>query len=199
MARKKGVTSQNIISKIGNDVRDYAKSQHYTAKDFKQIIHIVDTDGVYIPDEKIIEEQGCNQILYKSDGIHTSNPQAVIIRNQQKKENLLRLRGTSQIWKIPYEVYYMSCNLDHVLHNKRNSTDDDKENDAYAFAQKYRKDLAGFVKFMCESEFSVNREYKDSWEYIEENMNSIERHTNLGLCIAAELAKSVRTEKFPLN
>ena len=36
-----GVTSQNIISKIGNEVRGYAKSHHYTAKDFKQIIQMV--------------------------------------------------------------------------------------------------------------------------------------------------------------
>ena len=52
-----GVTSQNIISKIGNEVRGYAKSHHYTAKDFKQIIHIVDTDGAYIPDDKIMEKE----------------------------------------------------------------------------------------------------------------------------------------------
>lgn len=184
---RKGVTSQNIISKIGNEVRDYAKSQHYAAKDFKQIIHIVDTDGAYIPDDKVIEEQDCNPVLYESDGIHTVNRQAIISRNQQKKENLYRLRGTGQIWKVPYEVYYMSCNLDHVLHNKRNSTDEDKENDAYVFAKKYRRDLDGFVKFICRSEFSVGGAYKESWHYIENGMNSIERHTNLGICIEKEL------------
>ncbi len=50
---RKGIHSQNILSKIGNEVRTYARSQHYTAKDFKQIIHIIDTDGAYIPDNKI--------------------------------------------------------------------------------------------------------------------------------------------------
>lgn len=183
---RKGVTSQNIVSKIGNDVRDYAKSQHYTAKDFQQIIHIVDTDGAYIPEDKIIEKQEYNEIFYEADGIHTSNRQAIVSRNQQKKENLYRLRETGQIWKVPYKVYYMSCNLDHVLHNKRNSTDEDKEDDAYAFARKYKRDLEGFVKFICDSEFSVGGDYKESWSYIEEGMNSIERHTNLGICIAEE-------------
>jgi uncharacterized protein YktB (UPF0637 family) len=38
---RKGVNSQNIISKIGNEVQGYAKSQHYKASDFKQITHIV--------------------------------------------------------------------------------------------------------------------------------------------------------------
>ena len=50
----------------------------------------------------------------------------------------------------------MSCNLDHVLYNKRNSTDEEKENDAYAFAKQYKGDRDGFVKFISESSFSVN-------------------------------------------
>lgn len=53
---RKGVNSQNIISKIGDEVKGYAKSQHYKASDFKQIIHIVDTDATYIPDANIIED-----------------------------------------------------------------------------------------------------------------------------------------------
>ncbi len=51
------VNPKNIVARVGDEVRTYAKSNHYTAKDFKQIIHIVDTDAVYIPDEKIIEEE----------------------------------------------------------------------------------------------------------------------------------------------
>lgn len=184
---QKDVNSQNIISKIGNEVRSYAKSQHYHAKDFKQIIHIIDTDGVYIPDDKIIDQPSRGKILYEYDGIHTANRQLIIRRNKQKKENLYRLRTTGEIWKIPYQVYYMSCNLDHVLHNKRNSTDEEKENDAYAFAQKYRRDLDGFVNFICMSEVAVGGGYKESWEYIENGMNSIERHTNLGICIKEEM------------
>lgn len=151
------------------------------------VIHIVDTDGAYISDDKVLEEQNCKDIRYESDGIHTSNRQAIIRRNQQKKENLYRLISTGQIWKVPYKVYYMSCNLDHVLHDKRNSTDEDKEDDAYAFAIKYRKNLEAFVKFICESDFSVGGEFKESWVYIEDGMNSIERHTNLGICIAEEM------------
>lgn len=185
---RKGVTPENIISKIGNEVRGYAKSQHYKAKDFKQIIHIVDTDGVYIPDDRVFGNAGGDRILYKSNGIYAVNPQQIIARNEQKRDNLYRLRSCGAIWNIPYKVYYMSCNMDHVLHDKRNSTDDEKENDAYAFAKRYKNDLKGFVKFICESDFSVDGEYKQSWKYLEDGMKSIERHTNLGLCIMAELS-----------
>ena len=36
------------------------------------------------------------------------------------------------------------------------STEEEKENDAYAFAKKYRNDLDGFVEFICASEFSLS-------------------------------------------
>lgn len=58
-----GVTPQNIVAKVGNEVRAYAKSNHYTAKDFKQIIHIVDTDAVYISEGKIVEDKQCEKPL----------------------------------------------------------------------------------------------------------------------------------------
>lgn len=184
---RKGVRSDNIVAKIGDEVRTYAKSKHYSAKDFKQIIHIVDMDGAYIPDEKIVFDSECEKISYESDGIHTSDQQKIVERNKQKKGNLQRLKVTGQIWNVPYRVYYMSCNLDHVLHNKRNSSDDEKEADAYGFAKKYKNDVKGFVDFICDSEFSVNGDYKESWKHIEEGMNSIERYTNLGICIMEEL------------
>lgn len=177
-----GVTSQNIISKIGNEVRGYAKSHHYTAKDFKQIIHIVDTDGAYIPEDRILEEQDCNEILYESDGIHTLNRQAIIRRNQQKQENLYRLTSTGQIWKIPYKVYYMSCNLDHVLYNLQNATDKEKEDYALEFSEKYIDNIDDFIAFLCDSDFSRCESYEDSWKFIKDGKHSLERYSNLGLC-----------------
>lgn len=182
-----GVNSQNIVSKIGKEVTFYAKSQHYKPSDFKQIIHIVDTDGAYIPDDNIIEKEDCLDIQYEGDGIYTNNKARTAIRNQQKRENLYRLRSCGTIWKVPYRVYYMSCNLDHVLYDKQNSTDEEKENDAYAFAKKYKNKVEEFEKFICKSGFSVTGDYKESWEYIEKDLNSVNRYTNLCICIENEL------------
>ena len=184
---KKGVNPKNIISKIGDEVRGYARSQHYKASNFKQIIHIVDTDAAYIPDSSIIEDATLEETVYETDGIHTANVEAIKERNNVKRENLYRLRTQNQVWNVPYKVYYMSCNLDHVLHNKRNSTDLEKENDAYAFAKKYKGDRDGFVKFISESSFSIIGDFKESWKFIETGMHSIERYTNLCICIKEEI------------
>ena len=84
----------------------------------------------------------------------------------------------------------MSCNLDHVLYGKLNSTDDDKENDAYAFAKKYKDDIDGFLSFISDSDFSKTEDYKASWEFIKKDHNSLGRYTNLGLCFS-----SIRKER----
>lgn len=190
---RRGVNSQNIVAKIGNDVTAYAKSQHYKASDFKQIIHIVDTDGAYIPDDNIMEKEDYSDIRYESDGIYTNNKAGIVTRNQLKRDNLYRLRSCGTIWSIPYRVYYMSCNLDHVLYDKQNSTDKDKENDAYAFAKKYKGKVEEFEEFICKSPFSVNRDYKGSWDYIEKDLNSVNRYTNLCVCIENELDSRMMT------
>lgn len=185
-----GVTSQNIVAKVGNEVRNYARSNHYTAKDFKQIIHIVDTDAAYLPKEKIFEDLQCEQLSYQNDGIHTNDVEKIVSRNKQKCENLYRLRACGNIWGVPYRVYYMSCNLDHVLYDKRNSTDEEKEQDAYIFAKTYKNNVRAFMDYMCESSFSIKGDFKESWEFIEEDMHSIQRYTNLPICLEEEVAMS---------
>ena len=184
---RRGVSSKNIVAKLGNEVTAYAKSQHYKASDFKQIIHIVDTDGAYIPDDNIMEKENYLDIQYENDGIYTNNKASVMTRNQQKRDNLYRLRSCGIIWTIPYSLYYMSCNLDHVLYDKQNSTDKDKENDAYVFAKKYKGKAEAYKEFICKSPFSVTGDYKGSWDYIEKDLNSVNRYTNLCICIENEL------------
>ena len=69
-------------------MRGYAKSQHYKASNFKQIIHIVDTDGAYIPDDCITLDTSLEEVMYEDDGIHTANVSAIKDRNQLKRDNL---------------------------------------------------------------------------------------------------------------
>ena len=177
-----GVDASNIVSKIGDCVKQYAKQNPFKQSDFKEIVHIVDMDGAYIPDNAILENPKATKPIYNTTDIQTANRNNITIRNERKRENINRLKSTGQIWKIPYKIYYMSCNLDHVLYNKLNSSDEEKESDAYEFATKYENDILGFVKFIRESDFSVVSSYKDSWNYITKDLHSLERHTNLGLC-----------------
>lgn len=177
------VTSSNIVAKIGNLVKQYALATHYKVSDFQRVIHLIDMDGVYAPDEAIVLDESYGEVFYSISEIRTANPDGIKIRNKRKRANIERISSLGKIWgSIPYRAYYMSSNLDHVLYDKLNSTDEDKERDALAFARKYKNDLDGFLAFISDSDFSVCDDFNQSWKYIKTGKHSLERHTNLGLC-----------------
>lgn len=176
------VNSSNIVAYIGDVVKSYAEANHYEQIHFKEIIHLIDMDGAYIPDENILEDSSAEKPVYSLADIRTANPRGIILRNARKRENIDKICCCPKIWTIPYSAYYMSSNLDHVLYGKLNSTDDEKEDDAFAFAKRYKNNLPGFIEYITNSDFSVSNDFKESWEYIKEGLHSLERHTNFGIC-----------------
>lgn len=159
---EKGNKCSNIISKVNECVKQCMRQYPFKRSDFKRIIHVVDMDGAFIPDNAIVEDKDAYKPIYTEEIIRTNHPEGIVKRNAQKRENINRLIPTSIIGNIPYQIYYMSSNLDHVLYNKLNSTDVEKESDANDFAIKYKDDLIGFKSFIQESDFSVNQDFMDS-------------------------------------
>ena len=141
----------------------------------------------------IVEDQRAEKPFYTSEAIYTASPSRIAERNRRKKETVDRICTLHKVWgKIPYHVYYMSLHLDHVLYDKQNSTDEEKERDAYLFAKYYKDRLGDFLEFISHSDFSVAGDYKASWDYIKEGLHSLERHTNLGICFEGCLYESDR-------
>lgn len=192
---QRGVWPERIEGRLAKEVQAYASSNHYTRTDFREIIHIVDMDGAYIPPEKVVQDAAARRVTYAETEIRTRNKEAIESRNQQKAANLDRLCGCDSIWGVPYRVFYMSCNLDHVLYNKLNSSNAQKEEDAYQFAKAYRNALPEFLAFLSNSDFSVRLDYESSWAYIKQGLHSLERHTNLGLCFPKQAAKAAALDK----
>ena len=186
---ERGVTGSTILSRVGDIIRQYAASNHYNKADFKEIIHIIDMDGAYIPNENVIEDQEAGRLMYSTTGIRASDKQKIEQRNQQKRSNTNVLCTPKEIWDTPYKAFYMSCNLDHVLYNKLNSSDEEKEIDSFNFAKKYKDKVHDFTNFISCSCFSVMIGYQESWDYIKQGLHSLERHTNLGLCFKEDRSK----------
>lgn len=182
-----GVNSTNIIKKVVEVIKKYASGNHFTNKDFVRVIHLVDTDGAFIPDNCIVEDPNIEGFIYTTNQIKTKYPSKAIKRNKQKRDNLIKISRTSKVWNITYDVFYMSSNLEHVLFNKLNCSDEEKEELSYSFAKKYCNDIAGFKSLLLESEFSVCDDYLSSWEFIEDGTNSLNRYTNFGLCFKNDL------------
>lgn len=181
---KRGINQSNIKARLGNEIKVYAENNHFKAADVQQIIHLVDMDGAFVDDSVIIEDETKDKFLYTLESVIVPNRQVAIERNKHKRENLNTLSSrTSVMWNnIPYKIYYMSCNLDHVLHDKPNATDEEKKANSLAFTEMYYDDINAFIKFISESTFSQCTDYKESWDYIKQDKHSLERNSNLGLC-----------------
>ena len=173
--------NENILTRVASEVEEYAESNHYKKLHFKEIIHIVDTDGTFIPDANVTEDLSAEKPFYSLSEIRTKNKAGIEERNKRKSGNIRKLCSKKEIWGVPYQVYYMSCNLDHVLYDKLNSSDEDKEADAFQFAKSYKDKIPEFVKFISESDFSVIGDYRESWLFIQQDLNSLHRYTNLAI------------------
>ena len=83
----------------------------------------------------------------------------------------------------------MFSNIDHDLYNKRNLTEENKDKLSSAFANKYKNDLEGFKKFICNNDsiFKQNLTYRESWDFIRNGCNSLKRFSNFGKCFLEQL------------
>ena len=185
------ITAQTPVSKdiqirVSELVKAEASIYHWRASDIARIIHIVDTDGAFIPDERIVLDSTRKHIRYYSTEIRTQDPDSIMERNHRKQYQLKKLVKVSEVWRaVPYQVYYMSCNLDHVLYGQINLPDKDKVDYAYRFSMTYRDQPDAFVEFMEDSPFAVDGTYRETWEYIRKGCRSLERHSNLHLAFEA--------------
>ena len=179
-----GVYPNTIKAKVGTHITNELRRVKLNKSDLISVIHVVDLDGAFIPDTAIKLDETKATFIYKDDGIYYKDVNAVVDRNTQKKQNIETLyKNKSGICGgVMYHIYYMSCNLEHVLHNIRQASTEDKEGLAYEFAKRYKEDLHGFLNYITTSDFSICTSYQESWEFITKDMRSLQRYTNVGLC-----------------
>ncbi|OON96657.1 MAG: hypothetical protein ATN36_05200 [Epulopiscium sp. Nele67-Bin005] len=178
-----GSSMSNAVTKVWSQVKKFLNVSKLQASDILRIIHIIDTDGAYISEENIIQEEGTKGFVYKNENIVVHRKMEAIKRNRRKSNVVNRLIETHTIGRraIPYQIFYMSCNLEHVLHNKRKVKDWDKTDMADDFLDDYMSHEVDFVKFIKNPEFAVINDYEQSWAFIKEGTRSLHRHSNLGL------------------
>lgn len=180
------INPSNIRATVGDIVRGFLKRSKLKAEDLAQIIQVADTDGAYIPDSSIIESTNLQRFRYTLSTIEGADKSQIVKRNERKQSNLneLHTMGVIHLKKIdvPYRIYYMSCNLDHVLYDLQNATKEEKSSYAYNFAEQYENNTDNFCKFIRNSSFSVCEDYQSSWDFIKQGNNSLCRYSNLGIC-----------------
>lgn len=185
---KTGVNTSNIEYMIRKLILYPCMAMHrIDEKDVIGVIQIVDTDGAYLDDNRIIEQEGISKTIYNDDAILTDKFDKIADRNERKRDNLDYLNSLTDIkvknrW-VPYDVYYHSCNFDHCTSGERNLD--------YRLKTEYARDFSGrcylledFIKFYNQEMLAIaSNDYDESWEYIREGLHSIERSSNLNVLL----------------
>ena len=175
------VSVGNILIKINEQIEGVKSRYRYAQDDFLKIIHIVDTDGVYIP-EADVKEADVEDVQYYEDRIDAKNVGAIIDRNKRKGDILYKLRKTGKVNGIPYRIYFNSCNLEHVLYGElKDFSDEEKQILSDDFADRYDGRVDEFIEFISDSSIAVSGTYQKTWDYIQKGKNSLNRHSNMHL------------------
>ena len=175
------VSMDTIISKIYGQIEVIKSRYRYKQEDFIKILHIADTDGVFIP-KKDVRAADTGAVQYYDTHIETKHVDAILERNRKKAEILYKLRKTPKVNAIPYRIYFNSCNLEHVLYGElRDFSDEEKQILSDDFADRYDGKVDDFIEFISTPELAAPGTYQETWDYIEKDRKSLQRHTNMHL------------------
>ncbi|MEG1066827.1 MAG: hypothetical protein RSD85_04670 [Erysipelotrichaceae bacterium] len=149
--------------------------------DIEKVIIFTDIDGCYLKENKIKYCENDTSFRYENDGIYTDRIKSAVNRNIVKSHNLNTISTMNKTNNKILEVYYFSCNLDHVLHVERNLKKEEKINKAIDFSDKYTSNEAEFINFIFDENIAPYMEYDESWLEIKKDDNSLKRSTNLNV------------------
>ena len=181
---EKDSSEKNITAKLNSIVIDWRNGgeqpfQKIPVSDVSRIIHVIDTDGVFVPDYAIVETDDA-KVIYEESSIRYNLRDQLVGRNRKKARVILKLLNVSQIDNIPYSIYFASCNMDHLLFNKRNPDPQNKGQNAAIFASKC-KAKADLNESIYNADVCALGSFEESWNMIQKGCNSLARHTNLNL------------------
>lgn len=179
------LVKQDVCETVRGFVLDrIEKNPGYKWKDLERIVHIVDLDGAFIPESCIVEDSSYSKIGYRTDCILTSDREWVIRRNAEKASALRRLARKRTLkyerHDVPYEVYFMSRNLEQALFGLDEGVNQDmKEKLAHAFRRKCLSNPDFFATLLESEDVAIAGDYRETWSYAEEGLHSLERGSNL--------------------
>ncbi|MBR4335496.1 MAG: hypothetical protein IKP74_03485 [Clostridia bacterium] len=178
------MSPNSIQGKLNNQLLSFRKSgvpfHNIRVDEIQEFVQIVDTDGVFIPSENVVRG-GSSSFLYTDTTIITTNDCGAVGRNRKKAEILRTLSTIDQVGNVPYSVYYASCNMDHVLFGNRNPPPNVKTGCSWGFVEKCASDPSILNESIFKPGIMAEGTYADSWSFIQQGCNSLQRHTNFNL------------------
>ena len=176
------MTVRYIEDKIEEEIEKYLSKNPFIKKtDILKVVQIIDTDGAFIPVSMVVQsEKGKTE--YFDTHIEAKDKIRLVRRNMSKRQIVYSLFNKETVAGFSYEIYYFSRNLEHVLHNNSaNLSDDEKEDMAFIIADEYNDHPEEFLAYLYNEEFHVNGSYKETWDFIMKDTNSLKRWCNVAI------------------
>lgn len=185
-------TRRNIESLLMKKVDEFL-SRHLEIRedDILGVVQIVDMDGAGIPSENIKQSEN-NKTTYTEQFIFAKDKTRLVARNLRKRSILCYLKEKEFLekfnkdgeceYRLKYHIYYFSRNLEHALYGKSEEyTKEEKEEFAMEFADRFEGNEDEFIKYLSSSDIIVQGKYKETWDFIFSELNSLRRGSNLHL------------------
>lgn len=145
------------------------------------MVQVIDTDGAFVP-VAYVKQSKTGRTQYYETHIDAKDKNRLVRRNISKRSVVFHLARAQCVAGLPYEIYYFSRNMEHVLHDKSQElTDDEKEDLAYEIADQYSEHPEEFLIFLYNDDFHVDGNYKETWDFIMKNENSLKRYSNMSV------------------
>ena len=184
---------KNIAARIGDCVKKHCEEYKYKIEDFAEVVLLTDMDGAFLDAESILKDDLYGEPYYDTDCIICNNPEMLYQSHVHKQQNLNRLISLPNVYRrIPFSVYFFSCNLDHVICNNANMPQNMKSSGAEAFRKRFHNDPNGLLAFFSSEGRTVGQSYYQSWEYIKEGTNSLKRCSNLSIYLSPDAIRISR-------
>lgn len=159
-----------------------SKEKGYQREDFNEVCFLIDSDGMYIPDDQIIENRELSSSTrYNSSSIECRDKGSIVARNNRRKANISDLLNGRRYW-----IFYNSRNLEHAFDSSLsgNLKDPAKRRFALNTFTTYSEDKEAFIRKLRSMNKSNTINIFKSWDYLKTGSNSLSSASNMFVFLA---------------
>lgn len=182
---------RDIKAAINESVKQFLHRYRLKESDLLAVLQIMDTDGCFIDEDAVVidKPQGQGRKTYYTDRnilvLDESHQNSIVKRNELKSINAKIMMTTSYVLRshVPYQLYYFSRALEHVLFDKPNPRNENKLHKVEQFVEHLHEPLEQFLEQLLKLPERANMKqvYEESWHYIMQGNHSLQRATNVSL------------------
>ena len=95
------VRDPNVISCLNGFIKRELERNAFRYSDLKEIVHLIDTDGAFVPDSAVMENREAKRVEYSEKEVFAPDRDRLLQRNKRKLRLVRLLRGKREIRKKP--------------------------------------------------------------------------------------------------